>query len=927
MANYLPLLLVSVTTSGSTDDCSLTTPARGQVDYLSHVWQEEDVWRSWRSMTRQKNEIANGMRLENASWRTWWKQRNKLRTISPETLNWLKDSDVTWLYGPLHTAIDYSPPPRPKADPDTVDKEKSAHDRLDLQSGSSRRPTVPDSPRLLPNGKKTILKHRSISELLQSPLPSTPPLEDIFDEDEDDRAHPQLAGFPARPPIAHTKSDSSILRWRRGGQAFRKDSPPRVVLPVDDVSTPASEAHIADNHPQPSRANSSDNSSNGASQNRPKKHISFNTFVEQCIAIDNPADKTRTTSLNGRGARLYDPRFDEDSDDDIPEEEISEGSMSESEDEALEMRPRSRSSSSSRPALPQAYISQLRPPLQRTFSNEKEHVTIAPIAPTLLKSTLEDEPLATHVPGMCSPVPGELVYVPRVGSNYSLLSPSRSGSSEDVHYHREAHFSIGTGYRLPPTASTSDLPALHYPLPSRSSASDSRTFFPTVPVSASPEPGAGLDTYDYFGSAPDMGEEYAGHLPHGRRSSLVDDDDDGGVGDDSGDVMVEHSDTSSKTSSGLRTPSPEDGVAQATVRIAHSAPVPVPAHSSTTAAGSASPPASAPPPPVIVTRSSANNSRLLSPPDAGSLRVRTTSSPTASPGLGSAPERGRGAGSSSRRGSVETRDEPRGRSNTRTSSFSDRERSSSRGGNSPLGSISPSGSLIGVAAGAYVGGREQRGRSSRCSSRGNSSESLNSLNGERGRNRTSRRLSESLSPPSLVGAASSSPVMQKHAREETGSSSRTIKSALPTPIPEEDEQLPPTPVAPVRKESLTKVAPASSGPKAESSPRARATPTSSPATSSPGSGTTISQSIIASMKRPGMPVAPPSPSEPTTIRDVSPPSSIRTSQSPPPTAMRAESKRRKLSGDLNGEGSLVGRAADVVSAARGFFGHLWHTNA
>jgi hypothetical protein len=28
------------------------------------------------------------MRLENASWRTWWKQRNKLSTVSPETLNW-----------------------------------------------------------------------------------------------------------------------------------------------------------------------------------------------------------------------------------------------------------------------------------------------------------------------------------------------------------------------------------------------------------------------------------------------------------------------------------------------------------------------------------------------------------------------------------------------------------------------------------------------------------------------------------------------------------------------------------------------------------------------------------------------------------------------------------------------------------------------
>ena len=58
------------------------------VDYLSHDWAEEDVWASWRSMTRKKNEIANGVRLENASWRTWWKQRNKLKTISPETLNW-----------------------------------------------------------------------------------------------------------------------------------------------------------------------------------------------------------------------------------------------------------------------------------------------------------------------------------------------------------------------------------------------------------------------------------------------------------------------------------------------------------------------------------------------------------------------------------------------------------------------------------------------------------------------------------------------------------------------------------------------------------------------------------------------------------------------------------------------------------------------
>ncbi|CAO3691596.1 unnamed protein product [Rhizopus microsporus] len=64
-----------------------------------------DLAASWRVLTKQKLNIINGIRLENASWRTWAKQRNNLKTVSPETLNWLKDSDVTWLYGPLHTVM------------------------------------------------------------------------------------------------------------------------------------------------------------------------------------------------------------------------------------------------------------------------------------------------------------------------------------------------------------------------------------------------------------------------------------------------------------------------------------------------------------------------------------------------------------------------------------------------------------------------------------------------------------------------------------------------------------------------------------------------------------------------------------------------------------------------------------------------------
>ncbi|KAI6130150.1 hypothetical protein EV401DRAFT_614117 [Pisolithus croceorrhizus] len=222
MANYLPVLLGSF--APVPDDSALSDLPCGQVDYLSHEWREEDVWRSWRNMTRLKNEIANGIRLENASWRTWWKQRNGLKTVTPETLNWLKDSDVTWLYGPLHTAE--QPPYTPKPSPSTTAA-------LDLPSSPSLTLSSQSSGGLV---RKPILKHRSITELLTSdfplsPLFSPPESEDethcpSLDGDAQDVAMPQ--GQPSRPSLMHTKSDTHITRWGPN-RAFRRDSPPRII--------------------------------------------------------------------------------------------------------------------------------------------------------------------------------------------------------------------------------------------------------------------------------------------------------------------------------------------------------------------------------------------------------------------------------------------------------------------------------------------------------------------------------------------------------------------------------------------------------------------------------------------------------------------------------------------------------------------------
>ncbi|KAJ7917538.1 hypothetical protein B0H13DRAFT_2657797 [Mycena leptocephala] len=345
MAHYLPVLLVSVSTNAIPDDSSLVTLPRGQVDYLSHEWAEEDVWRSWRNMTRQKNEIANGMRLENASWRTWWKQRNKLKTVTPETLNWLKDSDVTWLYGPLHTAVDWTPPPNPN----------QTRQMLHLRAPPERLACVSD-----------IYSPRSDEETTEPPT------------------------HPARPPLLHTKSAPHIPPLPHS--LLRRPSPPRIAPPsmVSSSSDP---------------------------QAPTKRHITFNTFVEQYIAVDSPrriplphtssSSSSNSTSsgesalsANGgapgprapwdgrtRGLRWTggDPNEDDDEDDEdgsAAGDWAGESALSSDSDDALEVcLPRSRTNSrSSRSSSRGSGTSGF------AFSTGTSK-TIAPIAPARLKTT------------------------------------------------------------------------------------------------------------------------------------------------------------------------------------------------------------------------------------------------------------------------------------------------------------------------------------------------------------------------------------------------------------------------------------------------------------------------------------------------------------------------------------------------------------
>lgn len=193
----------------------------------------------------------------------------------------LKDSDVTWLYGPLHPGCDWEPLPIPKP---VVARTRPVLSQA-TSSGSYTKP---------------ILKHRSIIEILCLP---NAPLSDSDQSPESPTSQPSSSASPhlSRPFLPHTKSDTHILRTCTPRGVLRKDSPPRTLskesaecpLSIDESTSTStstgSEQDLLVHTPQPGK----------------RKHISFNTFVEQCIAIENPKPKRPST-------RFVDEVFEDD---------------------------------------------------------------------------------------------------------------------------------------------------------------------------------------------------------------------------------------------------------------------------------------------------------------------------------------------------------------------------------------------------------------------------------------------------------------------------------------------------------------------------------------------------------------------------------------------------------------------------------------
>ncbi|GBE89532.1 hypothetical protein BKA93DRAFT_828708 [Sparassis latifolia] len=986
LMSYLPVLLISVTHSAAPDDSSFSPVPDGQVDYLSHEWREEDVWRSWRSMTRQKNAIANGMRLENASWRTWWKQRNKLKTISPETLNWLKDSDVTWLYGPLHVGTDWTPSShtseqtlRPRERKTSFDEITSRHE-LSPRNLKTRPPLTSTVSAPSSNPKKPILKRRSISQLLS--LPNSPFFsqgdtdeeevpEHVHGEESDRAPEDDSEHGRQRRLLLHTKSDTHISSR---GRPFRKDSPPRIIAEESPHSphsphsvTFASTAEGTSS--ERSISTGSDQDFSGGSEPNKKRHISFNTFVEQCISIEKPKVKRsgNSSSRLSRVASDDDDGYEEDSEQGYDEEPSSfylpnqpasnSDSDDDDDDDVLEMRTsssRSRSSSelqrlnSSTGSLSR----RLRPALSRRSSTAGDRVTIAPIAPTLLKTTSDaDDLVSDRVTAPSKDV--ELVYVPSTHNGYSVPSTP----SEDVYHHRESYFSVGTHSphsssplaESPPIPSVAVLPPPRYPTsphPDYATPGHPRMF--PKPISDLPQSDAVVeDVFDYFGDSDGEGfTEWSELSRKGGRSrgSVSQAQDEGAEGvtryAEGGAASVTNGRSSGQISPSHSPETPVVVVNAATgaaeersERSRESSPSfeypavqpyqpPLPPRGDE----SGSPtfvhtPAQAVPVPRIGTSHpfisfspQVTDPALLSPPDVGSCRGRL---PVCSSVSGSTT-----TGSSSYSRSSDSRSDSRGRSLTRTSSFSDCERSgsrSSRGTNSPLGSISPTGSGLGIGM-PYSRGRERDAK--RASKKSDE---------ERGRDRGGRRIGGSASPPSLLGSPirtadehAYSPVLSDVPLESvalassppssiSGSSTASTSTVAPAPQGESDIVQNRLRVRIVHgQSSIPSIALPSPIPEEEEQRSRQPTPANSP---------------VSALHR-ALPDVPDRVSQPPQLRRPMDPHPERQPQAEQKSAARSSpGKDRAAHASLDHHeqpGTLVSRAVEMVTSARGFLGAIWN---
>lgn len=246
------------------DDSDLVAEPLRHVDYLLHKWDVSDISKSWRYVILRRKDVANAARLENASWRTWAQRRSNLKTISPEEVNWSKESDVTWLYGPIMDDEEHEP-----------DDQKTFSTTTNAVAGDI-------SIARKPSGPKPILKKRTVGDMMIShsnllKLQLATARAELQQKRREDAEYAARTGDSTRPPeyfdydVISAKLNSQYKNFLQPN--LRAGSANNSVVDLTARSknlTKPLQSLMSRTEPLVVKE---------------KRHIQFNDVVEQCVAL------------------------------------------------------------------------------------------------------------------------------------------------------------------------------------------------------------------------------------------------------------------------------------------------------------------------------------------------------------------------------------------------------------------------------------------------------------------------------------------------------------------------------------------------------------------------------------------------------------------------------------------------------------------
>lgn len=276
------------------DDSDLVAEPSRHVDYLSHQWDVSDISKSWRYVILRRKDVANAARLENASWRTWAQRRSNLKTISPEEVNWSKESDVTWLYGPI-------------VDDDDNDMDHDHESRTDdCKSGTASSMVAGDiSIARKKHGPKPILKKRTVQDMMISHLnllklqvaTARSELEQARREDAEAQARKDKSTGSERPPeyfdynLISAKLNSQYKNYStQNSQAGSRNNSEVNLASINPVAAADLSAKLQEVSNQRTESKPTESVPESAVAKEPR-HIHFNDEVQQCIAVDEFSDE------------------------------------------------------------------------------------------------------------------------------------------------------------------------------------------------------------------------------------------------------------------------------------------------------------------------------------------------------------------------------------------------------------------------------------------------------------------------------------------------------------------------------------------------------------------------------------------------------------------------------------------------------------